>query len=768
MKKFRAVSTLYFFVLLFGPAVFAQDMPIDLTAQSARVYRAAGGGNLTLPSQAAPAAIVAAYLRSHGHGDATIQSLVTITQGQAPRGGGLTHVRFEQQVAGLSVYGTYVKATLNSRGELVHLIENLATPNAGSVLSASITSRDALQAALSSLYPGVSANFAEDSSNGNTVNYSVAGSDFHKLNATRVAIAMANGSLQEGFLVETWTRRDNLLHHTLVGRNGRVLDVELRTNNDSYKIFPDHPGNTSQTSVDGPGLGNAQSPAGWLSGSQTTVNIGGNNVRAYLDTDNNNAPDAGGSTVTNSNFLTTANLGIDPSDSANKAVAVQNLFYLNNVIHDKLYEHGFTEAVGNFQNNNFGNGGLANDAVNAEAQDGGGTSNANFSTPADGSKPRMQMYLWTQSTPRRDGDLDSDIVWHEYGHGLTWRMIGNMSGPMSGAIGEGMSDVLAILINNNDVVAEYSYNNPIGIRSARYTNYTRTYGDFSGSSVHFDGEIYAATIWRLWEIFQSNTLTQDRLFDYLVGGMNFTPAGPAMEDMRDGILQMVTAVGIGHECLIWAAFADFGIGVGAKATIKGGGPFGGGKVTITESFSPPPECSGTPGNTPPTVTITAPENGASFTEGASITFTGSASDVEDTTVTAASLLWTSNLDGQIGTGASFGTSLLSVGTHTITATATDNEGLSGSNSISVTVNAVGGGITLTARGYKVKGLQKVDLSWTGATSVDVYRDGNKIVTGKTGTTYTDNINNKGGGTYIYQVCPTGSRSNCSNIATVVF
>ena len=45
----------------------------------------------------------------------------------------------------------------------------------------------------------------------------------------------------------------------------------------------------------------------------------------------------------------------------------------------------------------------------------------------------------------RDGDLDSDIVYHEYGHGLTWRMIGKMSGPMAGAIGEGMSDVLAVL-----------------------------------------------------------------------------------------------------------------------------------------------------------------------------------------------------------------------------------------------------------------------------------------------------------------------------------
>jgi hypothetical protein len=200
----------------------------------------------------------------------------------------------------------------------------------------------------------------------------------------------------------------------------------------------------------------------------------------------------------------------------------------------------------------------------------------------------MQMYIWTQSNPRRDGDVDSDIPWHEYGHGLTWRMIGNMSGPMSGAIGEGMSDVLAILVNDDDTVGEYSYNDTNGIRSAPYTNYGRTYGDFSGSSVHFDGEIYAATIWRLWELAQSNGIPQDTLFNDLIGGMNFTPPGPAMEHMRDGILEQAASE---RDCMVWDAFAAFGIGVGATAQTKGGGPFGGGKVTVTESFAVPSTCS---------------------------------------------------------------------------------------------------------------------------------------------------------------------------------
>ncbi len=112
-----------------------------------------------------------------------------------------------------------------------------------------------------------------------------------------------------------------------------------------------------------------------------------------------------------------------------------------------------------------------------------------------------------------------------------------------------------------------------------------------------DGEIYAATIWRLWELFLADDISQDTLFDYLIGGMNFTPAGPAMEDMRDGILEAVSVLAAqgdvnAHECLVWEAFADFGIGEGASGRIQGGGPFGGGRVRITESFDLPAVCSG--------------------------------------------------------------------------------------------------------------------------------------------------------------------------------
>ena len=68
--------------------------------------------------------------------------------------------------------------------------------------------------------------------------------------------------------------------------------------------------------------------------------------------------------------------------------------------------------------------------------------------------------------------------------------------------------------------------------------------------------------------------------------------------MRDGML--VAANGTGHDCLIWAAFAEYGVGEGASSSTKGGGPFGGGNVKVTESFDLPTECTGTPTNNPST------------------------------------------------------------------------------------------------------------------------------------------------------------------------
>ncbi|HKX43782.1 MAG TPA: M36 family metallopeptidase, partial [Burkholderiaceae bacterium] len=670
-----------------------------LDRRAARVAQAASGQPLA--AAAASGGAVAGYLRSRGHSDAVLASLRTDASAtRAARG--LTHLRVQQEIDGLAVHGAYLKATLNARGELVHVVDKLA--EVSTPTPASIDALTAVRTALAALHPGEGAALRTLATQGATTRYD-GGAFFHSApSATAVIAPLAGGTLARAWLVETWSEKTNELNHTLVGGDGRILDVERRTASDSYNIFPIDPGKGPQTVVQGPGAGNAQSPIGWLgAGTQLTTLISGNNVDAYLDANANNNPDKGGTTVTTGAFVTAANLSVAPTTDGNKAVAVQNLFYLNNRIHDILYGYGFDEAAGNFQADNFGQSGRGRDPVQAEAQDGSGTDNANFATPPDGRQPRMQMYLWTGpgathqvqvtspvaatyaamgaaygptltttglsggivvavpndgcaaiTTPlagkialidrgtcefstkslnaqkagavaaiiadnrvepiftlaagsdakrvriptlmvsqadgaalkalsspvgtvsklavqplQLDASLDSDVVYHEYCHGLTWRMIGGMSGPLAGAIGEGMSDGCALLINNDDVMGEYAGGNPLGIRRFRYAGYPLKYSNVTGAEVHNDGEIYAAIVWRMKELFDAAYGQQagtSRLFTYIVDGMNYTPATPAYENMRDGILASITntTASADDTCRVWSAFAQFEVGVGAQ------------------------------------------------------------------------------------------------------------------------------------------------------------------------------------------------------------
>jgi extracellular elastinolytic metalloproteinase len=123
----------------------------------------------------------------------------------------------------------------------------------------------------------------------------------------------------------------------------------------------------------------------------------GNNVAAYDDNANvgnlassTNSPDGGTSLNFDFPFVQTNG----PRDANNLAAGITNLFYWNNINHDVMMAHGFDEASGNFQYKNITGVGAGNDFVRAEAQDGSGRNNANFSTPNDGSSGRMQMYLF--------------------------------------------------------------------------------------------------------------------------------------------------------------------------------------------------------------------------------------------------------------------------------------------------------------------------------------------------------------------------------------
>ena len=147
-------------------------------------------------------------------------------------------------------------------------------------------------------------------------------------------------------------------------------------------------------------------------------------------------------------------------------------------------------------------------------------------------------------------------------------------------------------------------------------------------------------------------------------------------------------------------------------------------------------------------------------------FNGSASSDSDGSI--ASYAWNFG-DGSTGSGATPSRIYAAAGTYAVSLTVTDNGGATGSVSQNVTVTAPASGINLTVTGYKVKGLAKADLSWTGATAaqIDIYRNGSKIATPANTGAYTDNINQKGAGSYTYKVCEAGTNT-CSNEVTVNF
>ncbi|HPF10429.1 MAG TPA: T9SS-dependent M36 family metallopeptidase [Flavobacteriaceae bacterium] len=538
-----------------------------------------------------------------------------------------------------------------------------------------------------------------------------------------------------------------------------------------YRVFPlpfRNPADVADQIVTSPEDLTA-SPFGWhdtdgSGGAEFTITRG-NNVWAQEDINGNNGTGAspdGGATL---DFDFPYGLPQDPSNFTDAATV--NLFYWNNIIHDVTYQYGFDEESGNFQENNYGNPGNESDSVNADAQDGSGTNNANFSTPPDGNNPRMQMFIWSGGSapteiltinagplagtyegvaaafgapmpvpaitedivvveddnsgtstdpydacdpitngaslsgkiailnrgecefgfkalaaenegaiavivvdrpspsgnqyplimgagavgnlvtipvfmvsetngdaiindilsngPRSgtitgenipddlDGDLDNEIVIHEYGHGVSNRLTG---GPTNTGclqnqeqMGEGWSDYLALVMTMypgdqpEDIrgMASYASGNPNGLREAPYsTDFAindYTYADINGNVTipHGVGFVWATMLWEMtWNLIDeygydpdiyNGTGGNNLALQLVMDGMKLQPCSPGFVDGRDAILEadMLTNGGA-NQCAIWRAFAKRGLGVsaiqGSTSSVFDG----------TEAYDVPSEC----------------------------------------------------------------------------------------------------------------------------------------------------------------------------------
>jgi len=507
---------------------------------------------------------------------------------------GTTFLSYTQTVDGLKVFEGQVNVVVNKNGEVLNVREGFLVDGPPLRRRGAMNEARAIAKAFEHAGRNVIPSFVENYSRQSTTEASRFANPLD-LNLEDVLseqnIVSVNGENRLAWHITAEVGPEEWYEILLDAYSGELL---LRHNLYLFEaqgtVYTEAPDKGARQLVSFVGDTTINTVAGWMGTSTVST---GNNVEAYLDTNADNVPDAnngtglsnGHASAANQDFTFPFSTAVDPRTQ--QAAVVTNLFYYNNIMHDFSYNLGFTETSRNFQVDNFGRGGTGNDSVRAEAQDGSGTNNANFATPPDGSRPRMQQFLFTSPNPDRDSSVDGDVVFHEYGHGISNRLIGNgstaLSGTQSGAMGEGWSDYWAITINNDGAVGEYVTNNPAGIRRAAYTVPAAavhdSYSDL-GFGVHADGEVWAATLWDLRT--QLGATITDRI---VLNGMKFTPTRPSYLNARDGIIQADQNLNGGaNRCTIWTVFARHGMGVSAV---------GNDGTTHVAATDVPADCGGT-------------------------------------------------------------------------------------------------------------------------------------------------------------------------------
>ncbi len=366
---------------------------------------------------------------------------LAVTSSYRSSASGVTHVNLNQRFRGLEVFGGHVTVNVGRDGKVVFaagsLVDGLTSGASG---DEDLGPTQAVEAAAEGLDLDDPANLRVLSQSGGAAQKTVVSnggisegpiaarlgwqptadglrlawqvtiddsSDVHLWNAT------VDAETGELLAAEDWTNQDSLgdLAQTLARTNFTAQAATIYPvspnpvlDGSSYRVFrlPDEsPNDAPRQLVENPADGLA-SPFGWhdtngVPGAEFTITRGNNN-HAYLDQDDNEQEDFGGSPSGGPGLDFDFPVDFSQHSQAYREAVTTNLFYGCNTIHDVLYRYGLDEAAGNFQANNYGRGGLGGDYVRCEAADGSGTNNANFSTPTEPTPgtgvPRMQMFLW--------------------------------------------------------------------------------------------------------------------------------------------------------------------------------------------------------------------------------------------------------------------------------------------------------------------------------------------------------------------------------------
>jgi extracellular elastinolytic metalloproteinase len=273
---------------------------------------------------------------------------------------------------------------------------------------------------------------------------------------------------------------------------------------------------------------------------------------------------------------------------------VTNIFFFCNYMHDFFVMLDFAEEHGNFQTVNVTGLGRGADPVHAFAHPGSVVGTANMATPADGSAAVMNMGLVAQ-TGRHTAN-DADVVFHEFVHGVTNRLVGGLHDAaglremQSRAMGEGWSDFFALTTRNyfqdreRTVVGNWVVDNDRGIRQRPYDEeYPGSFGDIGRrpdgldyTKIHNVGEIWCATLMEMTRRIGAALGSKQRgyriAWQAVVDGLKLTPKNPTLLVARDAILRALRDLA-GHKVTeaeypavrqaAWESFARFGMGFDA-------------------------------------------------------------------------------------------------------------------------------------------------------------------------------------------------------------
>ncbi|MBI3665107.1 MAG: M36 family metallopeptidase [Acidobacteria bacterium] len=534
------------------------------------------GAALSAPSQREPEEIAKDFLLGHSSifpfASAEVDNLRLAAKAVS---GGATFLTFNQTWNGIDVFHGMVKVALNAAGEVVHAGVGEVIPQLNLAVNRKLSEEEAVQAAFRSVdldKPG-ELEALPPREDGKTAFRNPRGERFSAITVELSVFPMTPTSARLAYRIFLEADREGWYEMLIDAENGRLLfRHNLYVSAAQGRVWTESPLKGTRQLVN--------FPTGWLGPAATVTK--GNNVDAYLDVDGNDTPD------------TTAVAGIQNGRASSMSQvfdfpfgdgttmqdprgfqpgAVTNLFYFVNTAHDYYYSLGFNEVSGNFQTSNLGRGGVGNDAVLAEAQFGGFTNNASFARTPEGTAPKMRIGIFTRGTSANTDDLDADydgeVVIHEYGHGVSNRLVGGLTnvsclgGPQSRAMGEGWSDYFASSFFNNPVLGAYATQNAVsGFRRHSYEGYPFTYEDIGnqGYEVHRDGEIWAATLWDLRKVLSQATTDQ-----LVINALRLTPCNPSMIDGRDAILAADQAANGGaNRTAIWQGFARHGMGFSAS------------------------------------------------------------------------------------------------------------------------------------------------------------------------------------------------------------